>query len=355
MLLRRSLLVALLLGLVAPVAARATSDNAAQCTDSTSEVHDIGLDHGFGATGRYALPAKGPNGEGPAGMVVFFHGYGHTADDWADHNLGRIAEKDRVIAIAMNYPGTDSTHTWQVQEGAQASNAAATWFDEKCAPPVVVAYGVSMGGNASGLALAANPKDAAGEPLYDWWFDIEGADNVIETYNEARALAPANAFAAEAQKGIELEMGGSFESVPDVYRAHTNVARADDIVASGIKGVVMVHAIDDGLVPYDQQREMKQAIGDRVGVQFWTVGSAGRVDGQNGADRKRDTTIDGYVTSNIPGAPAPLAGHSNENNEDSRVSWVGFDRLDELFLHGVEPSSSGDYLYDEDSSQYTKP
>ena len=334
MLLRRSLAAALLLGLLTPAVARAASPDASVCSDSSDEVHQLDA-HRFGASGRYALPATKP-----AGLVVFFHGYGHTADDW-EENLRSVAARDGVIALAMDYPGTDGAHTWQVEEGAIVSNAAAQWFDTKCTPSIVVAYGVSMGGNASGMALGMS------QGLYDYWFDIEGANNVIETYNEARALAPANDFAAEAAHGIELEMGGKLEDEKATaeYQRHTNVLRAEDIAASGIQGVVMVHAVDDGLVPYNQGREMQAAMRNQeTEVQFWTVGTAGR---------DNDTTIDGYVTSKIPDFPLtpPLAGHSNETNPDSRVSWIGFDRLDELFLNGVAPTTSGDFVYDEDTGQ----
>jgi hypothetical protein len=363
-LLRRSLAVALLLGLLSPVVARAASPKASVCTDSTDEVHGIDTGRFGDAGGQYALPPTTPDG-----LVVIFHGYGHTAGDWATYNLDDIATANNVVALAMDYPGAldadgvKTDQTWQVKEGAEVSNRAAEWFKAKCAPEHVIAYGVSMGGNASGLALASS------QGLYDYWFDIEGADNVVETYHEARALdrASGNAFATAAQHGIEVEMGhgvgdGSpttFEQNPQAYLDHSNVYRVDDILASGIKGVVIVHAVDDGLVPYNQQREMQAAIAGRVPVQFWTVGSAGRVNGQNaeeGRNRAGDTTIDSYATSNIPGFPptAPLAGHSNENNEDARVSWLGFDRLHEFFL-GVRPDASGDFVYDEDTGQYTKP
>jgi len=288
----------------------------------------------------------------PKGLVVFFHGHGHTAEDWANHHLLRVAEANDVIALAMDYPLPEQltapadAYTWQVAEGAHASNVVAKALKTDCGLATVVAYGVIMGGNASGIALAESGTNKDFADLYNWWFDIEGADNVIETYNEARALAPANAFAAGAQHGIEAEMGGPIETVPDAYRDHTNLFRVDDIAASGIGGVVMVHAVDDGLVPYNQQREMQAALLSRgKSVQFWTVVTKGRPDPQG------DTTVDGYIP--VPHDP-PLAGHSNETNPDSRVSFVGFDRLDALFA-GSHPDSSGDFVYDEDSGQYTKP
>src|SRR5205807_3758109 len=53
---------------------------------------DVGSTYGF-----YALPAKKP-----AGIVVYDHGYGHNAEDWQEH-LSQTAQRDGVIAIAMNY------------------------------------------------------------------------------------------------------------------------------------------------------------------------------------------------------------------------------------------------------------
>jgi hypothetical protein len=88
---------------------------------------------------------------------------------------------------------------------------------------------------------------------------------------------------------------------------------------------------------------MQAAIAGRMPVQFWTVGTAGR---------EKDTTIDSYVT--VP-HDKPLAGHSNESSDESRVSWLGFARLDALFQDGVAPTSSGEYVYDEDSGVYTTP
>ena len=338
---RRALLAALVLALGFPVVARAASGNKPQvCTDSTDNVHAVPTSIAR-VSGLYALPD-----ESPRGLVVFFHGYGHGAEDWAEH-LVRVADVNDVIAVAMDYPGTTDEATWQVQEGADASNTVAQWFEARCDPGTVVAYGVSMGGNASGLALARKPLDAKGDFLYDWWFDIEGANNVIETYQEARALAPVNAFAAEAAHGIEVEMGGTFEEKAAVYADHTNVLRITDIAASGIKGVVMVHALDDGLVPYNQSREMRAALlASGKPVQFWTVGTC-----ESGCER--DTTIDGYANDYAPHDKV-LAGHSNESDYLSLVGNTGFDRLDALF-DGIRPEMSGEFVRDERTDTYTKP
>ena len=104
-----------------------------------------------------------------------------------------------------------------------------------------------MGGNASGLAVAARAKRAAGAPLFDQWFDVEGAVNVIEIYTAARALAATgNTMAANATADIEREMGGTIEERPEEYTSRTVVRRAEDVEASGVLGVTLVHGADDG-------------------------------------------------------------------------------------------------------------
>jgi acetyl esterase/lipase len=287
------------------------------------------------AMGRVAFPT-----DRPKGLVVFFHGYGHTAQDW-DADLTRTAEADQVVAIAMDYRGNvhgSPNHGWRVAEGAADSIAAAQQLERDCRGfATIVAYGVSMGGNASGLALASKATRADGSHLFDWWFDIEGAANVVETYQEARAVAQSgNAFASMAQGDIEAEMGGTFEQVPAAYLDHTVTARVDDVAASGIGGVVMSHGVGDGLVPYDQSRELAAALRARgVPVQFFTFGT--RADGTEAG-----TTLDGY----IPAAhDSPFAGHGNENHSSQMIMAKALERLDALF-RGETPSCDGEFVVD---------
>jgi pimeloyl-ACP methyl ester carboxylesterase len=311
------LLAAALLALLA-VPARARSDSA--CIDRTGpQPYTVGSESGF-----VSYPSKRPKA-----LVVFFHGYGHDAADWAVHHLERVAEENRAVTVAMDYPGQSETATWQVREGAEASVAAARALKQRCKPDQTVAYGVSMGANASGIALASAPG------IFDWWVAVEGAHNVIETYVEARALSDVNAYAASARKGIELEMGGPIETHADAYRAHTNVLLAEQIEASGIEGVVMVHGVGDGLVPYDQSREMAAALaGTRI--DFTTVLT--RVPEDD--DETAGTTADEHVTKALgiedAVTPSPFAGHANENSETHLVGRRGFERLRDLLAGEVE-------------------
>lgn len=271
------------------------------------------------ATGLVAKPRRAPRG-----IVVAAHGYGHTVESWRAH-LERIADESGVIAVAMNYRHQVGTRGWRVAEGAEDSIAAARYFERACPSARRIAlYGVSMGGNTSGLALAAKPTRANGRPLFDVWFDIEGANNVVETYFEARALAPTgNATAVNAVADIEEEMGGTFEEKAEVYLRHSNVARIADIAASGVSDVYLVHGLVDGLVPYNQSAEFRALLrAHRVPAAMTTVVT-------RTATSEPGTTVDGYLP--IPGHTSPFAGHASEASTTHVVGMEGFQLLRDWF------------------------
>jgi acetyl esterase/lipase len=275
-----------------------------------------------------ALPAGKPRG-----IVVFDHGYGHTMWSWSAH-LARTAANLGVIAIAPDYRGqVDSPPTkpgglpssrgWQVAEGAEDSIAAVQMFDQLCGHNGTnVVYGVSMGGNTSGLVVASKPKDGNGKPLFDYWVAVEPAVNVTETYQGARALAPVNDFAANAQADIEREMGGPFESKAAVYADRTVVNRTEDIAASGIKGVVIAHGVVDGLVTHDESRQL-QAL---LRAQEVPVDMAAFL--THSQKSEAGTTVDGYAP--VP-HDSPFAGHASETSTTQDVGVAGFAALANLY------------------------
>jgi acetyl esterase/lipase len=283
------------------------------------------------AQALYALPAGKPKG-----IVVFDHGYGHTMYSWSAH-IARTASSLGVIAIAPNYRGQfdsppskpgglPSSRGWQVAEGAEDSIAAAQIFDRLCGHAGKnVVYGVSMGGNTSGLVVASKPKDAKGQPLFDYWVDVEGATNVIETYQGARALAGVNEFAKNAQADIEREMGGSFEEKSDVYAERTVVNRVADIVASGIKGVAIAHGYVDGLVTHDESRQLQAQLRQKgMPVDFFSVLTHSKTS-------EAGTTIDGYAP--VP-HDSPFAGHASETSQTQDVGLAGFAALTRFYTSG---------------------
>lgn len=272
-----------------------------------------------------------PSGK-PKGIVVFDHGYSHTMYSWVRH-MQRTARTLGVIAITPDYRGQrddmkskplPSSRGWRVAEGAVDTNTVGLLFDRACLKGKGhdVLYSVSMGGNTAGLALAAKPKRSNGAPMWDEWVDVEGAANVLETYQGARVLAPVNTFASEAQADIEEEMGGAPETAMQTYLDRTIVNRADDIAASGVKGVVMAHGIADGLVTHDISRQLQlrlRALSIPVDFRAFLTHSATSEPG---------TTLDGYLPTGIS---SPFAGHASEASETQDVALAGFAALAQLY------------------------
>ena len=283
--------------------------------------------HGQPAKALYALPSGTPRG-----IVVFDHGYSHTMYSWARH-MARTSRQLGVITVTPDYRGQvddlrhqplPSSRGWQVQEGAEDTNAVAQLFDRLCLKGRGhnVLYSVSMGGNTAGLALAAQPRRSGGRPLWDEWVDVEGAANVLETYQGARLLAPVNGFAANATADIEREMGGTFEQRPERYRQLSVVNRTQEIAASGVKGVVMLHGVADGLVTHDISRQL-QVLLRAQGVPVETTAFVTR-----STSSEPGTTADGYLPT---GLDSPFAGHASEASETHDVGLAGFAALAELY------------------------
>lgn len=106
----------------------------------------------------------------------------------------------------------------------------------------------------------------------------------------------------------------------------------DDIEASGIKGVVVVHGVDDGLVPYNQGREMATLLANSgIDTDMYTVG-------RKSPESESETTASGHVMSNVdPNYRSPLAGHASEKSKTHIVMVTAFERLWSLVDDGQEP------------------
>ena len=290
-------------------------------------------DRMVGAAGLYSLPAKDPKV-----LVAYAHGYRKPATVyWRDH-LKMTARKG-AVAVAMDYTGIGGApdyRGWNVHAGAKDTIAATKALLDLCGGTVktVILVGVSMGANTAGLALAESATRRNGKPLFDYWIDVEGATNVTETYLAARLLAPGDEYIAGAKEDIEAEMGGPIEQVPDAYRDSSIVTRADDIAASGLKGVILIHAAEDGLVPYDQSREMAAALdAEGMPLDFYTVLTLG--DGEPG------TTLMGHTGYEDD----PFAGHAGEESKTHIVMKAAFARLWAL-MKGETPGPHREFLVD---------
>lgn len=300
----------------------------------------IGMASSLGLpAGRYApetLPAA------PTALVVMFHGHGNDTCSWRNHLRQAAAftgNGQSVIAVAMDYTGqaprvwhdkTIDNYGWFVKAGAADSITAAQYFLDRF-PTIskVIAFGVSMGGNSSGLAVAGGAvrhagRSDAGAPVFDYWVDVEGVNNLIEEYLYVRTLAPFVEDAQLALDEIEEENGGPIEAVPGNYVETTNVARARDMAS--LAGAVVINGLDDSLVPTEQSPEMAAAL-NAAGVPtrlFTVLGNGGAESGST-----YTSVVGGPVFDRAGLGPynSPLAGHGWEGSDTQIVIRTGFEQL----------------------------
>lgn len=296
---------------------------ATACTDSVSGT--ISTQSELSLEGLYTLPAKTPTK-----LVVFAHGYHNRSTSWEPHLL--TAAEHGVVAVAMDYRGTGVPTTdplttnagMPLKAGAEDTIAAAEHFSKRCGIDEVYLMGVSMGGAVSGLALAGRSD------LFDVWIDVEGMTNLAETYVEASAVAiSGHPYAVGAVQDIKAETGGD----PIEIQRRTVVSRIADIKASGIRGAIVVHAVSDGLVPYNQGVEMASALAAAgIPTEFYTVA---RRSGQESPDDRNDTTITSYIP-NSRGYFNELDGHAWEGSTTHQIMVTSLNRLWELVDKGRE-------------------
>jgi acetyl esterase/lipase len=289
---------------------------AAMSDDGIATTSALGL-----ADGRYALPEAAV----PTQLVVLFHGHGNDSCSWRNHL--RDAAARGAVAFAIDYVRQTpiENYGWNMREAARDSIAAARYF-LAAYPSItqVFVLGISMGGNASGLAIASpDAVRADGSPLFDYWVDVEGANNLIEEYTVIRIVAPANGDAALAQQEIEQENGGPLESAPDRYVELTNVARASDM--AHLRGAVIVHGIDDGLVTTDQSPQMAAAL-NAVGVPTHLYSAVLCGEAECGSNATAIAADPIFAQLGQP-YPASFAGHGWEGSDTHVVIATGFGQL----------------------------
>ncbi|GAC1316552.1 MAG: hypothetical protein NVSMB25_02470 [Thermoleophilaceae bacterium] len=324
------------------LSAGATSANAAGqvCTGDPNSALPIAISsQGQSARGLYVLPAR------PArALVVFGHGYSYNDTAWIGHMM-RAANLSGAVSVTMNYRGLidlprdssgyERSRGWPVSAGAQDLIAAARYFDASCGPfDRIILLGVSMGGNSSGLTAAAQAKRIDGRPLFDYWIGVEGVYNLTELYNEATLVAPINSFAAQAKADIEAETGGTPAQVPQAYSDRTVVNQAAKIAGSGLRGIYVVHAVNDGEAAYNQAQEMTsnlRASGMPTDLYSVTRHAPG--------DLRTDTTL-------AQGAPGDTAGHEAEWSPHDIVLDTGFDLIPALLVRGEPPPCNRNFTVD---------
>lgn len=290
-------------------------------------MHPAGTVHGYSvqvgdevATGLATEPANA------LGIVVILHGYGHKAESHRGH-LERMAALGWA-GVAMDYRGEG----FPLRAGADDTIAATRDLMSRYPGVPVVLYSVSMGTAVAGMVLAELP-------VFTYWVDNEGLSDLPELHSEASLLAPVNAFAAKAVADMEAECGGAPATQPLCYQERSAATRAQEFATvcgserdtcRPLEGVILTHGLNDGLVPYDQGREMHAALAAAlIPTDYYTV-----VRGASGAE---GTTITGYAGQEVDG----LAGHGTESYDGHTLTRVSFDLLARLVAGDADVTPQG--------------
>lgn len=306
-------------------------------------------------------------------LVVFAHGNGHTVGgaenpfseppgyqfgSWVGHmrTQARLAKAKGLKAafVATDYRDNFGFPAlWGAHDTIVATLHALERF-----PNVTRVYlmSVSMGSAVGGTAIveAANlglTKPADGSPLYDYWVSAEGVSQLAETWAEARAVGDGtgNQFAINAADGIQRDAGGMAVECPQAYQRRSPALNTAVLQGAGLKATTLVHAVNDGLVPYNQSRELATQL-SAVGIptQFFTVLTTYFYDpgttasGYTGADGAQDEALNaamenyndptgtGFVT---PPTVGDFSGHASERYYFHPIMATAFANL-ELMMDG---------------------
>lgn len=300
------------------------------------------------ARGRYAAPSGQPTK-----LLVINHGYNFDSHAW-QWIMRDIARDHGVLVVAMDYRGTVSpgdfdgdgqgdyhdhdgarwdgsprARGWPIAAGAVDTNAVTDLAQRMCSSiEQTVLFSVSMGVGAGGMALA----ESSG--LYDYWFAVEGVSNLFEEYHGACAVARSgNTFAAAACEDIAAETSNGD---PQELARRTLITRSREIGESGVRGAVIVHALEDGLAPYDQARQLHLALKDaEIPTEFFTVA---RRDERS----ERGTTVSSYAGNLDSG----MAGHASEVSDTHINMRVAYERLWDLLDRNTAPAADREFIVD---------
>lgn len=259
-------------------------------------------------------------GSEPTRLVVMAHGLNHdVVEHWTQY-IVRTTRED-VATVTTNY--RDNLQM-PVLRGAHDIIAATLYAKERF-PKVETVYflGVSLGGAVSGTAIAESLHVIEpGESLFDYWVALEPLTNLVEAYYEAVAAAP------EYAAFMEDENGGTAAEKPQEYQRRSPVTRAPEMAEAGIRAVAIIHPVNDGLVVYNQAREMAGAlVGVGIPTQLTTV-----LRHAEGQDPGTDGTgaLTGAAGIDDPNDELHFAGHADEADATHPVMRRGFEILEEL-------------------------
>lgn len=265
---------------------------------------------------RYSLTVDGetalgwlayPNGTtAPTTLLVFGHGCCGKPDQ--SGFVRAYAEAYNVVVVAMDYRGPGG---WDVMKGSEDLVAATVDLQARFPIARTILWGISMGGETTGMAVAARPD------LYDYWVDTFGVTNLFEEF-ATLGLYPCGCTTS----WMVNEAGGTPLTAPQAYADRSPVLMADQM--RGITRAYISHGVGDPIVPYSMSQEMFAGLAAAgVPVTMYTVTTGG------GGVQGPWVPVVGF-----PAAPTPV-GPAAHDGRGSAPAYVVVDQL----LRGIEPDA----------------
>ena len=211
--------------------------------------------------GRYSVTADGQVADGwlayptdiqPDTLLVFGHGCcGPLPANWADMLALHHARHNGMVVVAMDYRGP--ANGWNVGSGHADLVAATVDLSQRFGIKRVIGWGVSMGGEVTGMAVAARPD------LFDYWISSAGTLDLPTQWGQ-------QTYRTE----IEAETHGTPLSKPAAYDRRSPTELAPKM--RGVEHVYLLHGVGDGAAPASQSQLMYDRLRSaRVDVSSYTI------------------------------------------------------------------------------------
>lgn len=285
----------------------------------TVERYSVAVD-GETALGWLAYPSGAPT-------TLLVYGHGCCGKPNQSAFVRAYAEAYDVVAVAMDYRGPGG---WDVMKGSR--DLVAATVDLHARFPTVartVIWGVSMGGETTGMAVAQRPD------LYDYWVDTFGVTNLFEEFvalghYPGVSLNP-NDPSNPTSSAIVRETGGTPATAPQAYADRSPVLMADRMV--GLRRAYVTHGVGDPIVPYSMSREMFENLRlAGVPATLWTTTTGG---GGVQTPYGVPTLAPCILSPNPCLPPSPPVGPSAHDGRGAYPSNAIVDQL----LRGLEPDA----------------
>lgn len=265
-------------------------------------VHPFTLQvEGEAANGLIGVPADSE----ATTLVVLAKGFGVPGEAWRPL-MQELADRG-AASVAMEYRGAPDA--WKVRAAVEDTLAATLALRQAHPFQRVILYGVSMGGEVSGLALARAPPGT-----YTHWLAGAGVMDLRSEWQEVLSF----------QSRIEAEAGGTPWQVPAAYAELSPLDQVRSIAAHGLTRAYLVHGAADMVVPVEHAERMAQALAQEgVPVSYTLVAS------EPGA----------WVCTPVvvACAPAPLPGGLGPAGHEAGISEVPLDILRGLVAGEPDP------------------